>query len=85
MLRSKNGEEDKGHVSRAALYTTRYRDSTYTLIGHGALPIWELLSEADGDGRPVGQDAFSILYPLAIDDGHTFEEVFQLYDVLLDC
>ena len=38
----------------------------------------EPLSEADPDrGR--------LLYSLAVDNRHTFEKVFQLYDVLFDC
>ena len=31
----------------------------------------------------VGPDR--LLYPLAVDNRHTFEKVFQLYDVLFDC
>ncbi len=47
------------------------------------LPIWEMLSEVDADRRLVGPG--SLLYLLAVDNGHTFEEVFQLSDVLFDC
>ena len=43
----------------------------------------ELLLEADAGGQSAGQA--NLLYPLAVDDGHTFEEVFQLDDVLFDC
>lgn len=42
----------------------------------------KLLSEADTDGQRFDQT--DLLYPLAIDDGHTCEEVFQLDDVLFD-
>lgn len=42
-----------------------------------------MLSEADADGKSV--EAGRLLYPLAVDNGHTFEEVFQLHDVLVDC
>lgn len=45
------------------------------------LSSWELLSEAEADNRLVEPDHFS----LAVDNGHTFEEVFQLSDVLFDC
>jgi hypothetical protein len=42
----------------------------------------KLLSEADVDGQRL--DQADLLYPLAIDNGHTCEEVFQLDDVLFD-
>ena len=50
--------------------------------GH-ALPRWELRLRADAGRGLVGRGR--LLYPLAIDHGHTFEEVLQLYDMLFDC
>ena len=44
------------------------------------LPIWELLSEANE--RSVG--SVRLLYRLAVDNDHAFEEVFQPYDVSFD-
>ncbi|MDF0675308.1 MAG: hypothetical protein P0120_13360 [Nitrospira sp.] len=46
------------------------------------MPIWDLLSEADADRGSVGPGR--LLSPLAVDNGHALEEVFQLYDVLFD-
>lgn len=45
------------------------------------LLIWELLLEAEADSRLVEPGRYS----LAVDNGHTFEKVFQLSDVLFDC
>jgi hypothetical protein len=45
--------------------------------------MWELLSEAD---EICGSDEQGrVLYPLAVDNRHAFEEVFQLYNMLFDC
>lgn len=45
------------------------------------LPIWKLLSEVEVDSSSVEPGRFS----LTVDNGHAFEEVFQLSDVLFDC
>lgn len=45
------------------------------------LTIWKLLWEADAGSRSVETGRYS----LAVDNGHTLEEVFQLSDVLFDC
>jgi hypothetical protein len=43
----------------------------------------DLLPGSDTDRRSV--ELGWVLYSLAVDNDHTFEEVFQLYDMLLDC